>query len=265
MSTIRDQFGYPVMNFPWLASLGAYPGIEITRKTGHTNSISNTEALAWPLGTPYTAPTTADVASIAIASTDAEDDISKSGGRVLRIDGLGINHEPIIENVSLTGLTPTPLTNDFLRFNRLRLVSTGSEDVNTGNIHIGTGVFSDNGVPETTYGYVDSGAGADQMAFFTVPASKTALFGMNLMTIEQSRPLETSWIKRDYDNPVKIKFATFEWTVVNNIYADFPIKLEQKTDFWVTYDNGGSQTDAGLIMTFVTFDNGLLDHTTGKF
>ena len=55
---------------------------------------------------------------------------------------------------------------------------------------------------------------------YSIPRSHTALFGMDAMTIEEDRALEISWYKSNYTNPIQQKFATFEWTIQNNIYGD---------------------------------------------
>lgn len=104
--------------------------------------------------------------NVEVVSSSAADAAAGTGARTMRVVGLNYRRMPITEVVTLNGLTPVVLTQQYLRINNMMCLTAGSGAVNAGDIVArpqGGGAT----ISEITPGY-----GRSQMGIFTVPADR---------------------------------------------------------------------------------------------
>lgn len=123
---------------------------------------------------PYTFPgsavaltATSDVHSIDVGGVSS----LGTGARAVKISGLDTNWNLIDEVLVMDGSSGTNVTsNEFLRVNRVQVVSSGLGEKNGGNIYVGVGALTA-GFPVTLISRIDSGHGQTQQAIYSSPAS----------------------------------------------------------------------------------------------
>lgn len=266
MANIRDNKGYPVLNFPWGVSIGSYPGIVANKIYGHNNAAPVlTETIIWNSDAPHAFPTSADIGSMALVSKAGTDNTGGTGARKVQISGLDFSLAQITEVVSMNGETPVPLQETFYRINKMEVVETGANEWNNGDVYLGTGVFSDNQVPEIAFGFIEDSRSVSQSAFFTIPGSQTGYFAPDMFTIEEGKAATISLSINKYLTNSKLKVAQWEWVVSIDSELFFPLEFDAGDDVFLTTEKAEVSTDIGIAFDIITIENGLLDNTTRKF
>ncbi len=131
---LTDKFGVPVQDLIVNAALERLEGITTLNITGHASDVNDDEMLLWEPQTQYIYPTSAQVNSIGIASVNAGDNAtSGEGAYTVKIDGLDTDYDRITETVSLTGITPINLSENFLRINNISVQTAGESLTNLGS------------------------------------------------------------------------------------------------------------------------------------
>lgn len=155
-------------------ALGADPyRYEVIKFGRNTDVDSGAAESIWPTGGtyPWSAFNTGGVPTaqtISVVSNDANDTAGGSGARTIKVFGLDANWALQSENVALNGLTPVALNNQFIRVNRIRVLTAGT----FGSANVGTINASVGGTIVAT---VLPLMGSTQMAMYTVPAGYTGL------------------------------------------------------------------------------------------
>lgn len=119
-----------------------------------------------PLGGTYT--WLAAATNVELVSNSALDTAAGTGARTVRVLGLNYRRLPIAETVVLNGLTPVPLTQQYLRINTMQNLTAGSGTLNAGDIvarPLGGGA---------TISQIPIGFGRSQMGIYTIPANRIA-------------------------------------------------------------------------------------------
>jgi hypothetical protein len=103
-------------------------------------------------------------ATTTIVSSDSADVSTSIGASEVKVIGLDDNLFHQHEYVTLNGVTPVQLVNDYKRVHRANVTKVGSNGVNVGEIDIrhGAGVVN-------TIARIDAGNGQTLMAVYTVP------------------------------------------------------------------------------------------------
>ena len=148
-------------------------------KFGRATTLSTGNITIWDRNTLYEFYTSSTV--LKVASTDGNDATAGTGAISIQIQGLDNNYAEVNETVALEGTTPVTTTADFLRVNRIIVNSSGSNNVNAGNITIiandqAANTFTAGGVPTTTsnvQGQILAELGQSLMGVYTVPATFT--------------------------------------------------------------------------------------------
>jgi len=116
----------------------------------------------WEIGGLITAPTAATVATI--VSNSASDTASNGiGARIILVEGLDSNYNPIFETVNLNGTSSVQTQQQFLRINHFRVVLSGTSQSNVGiitatvNGNIITGIGAGKGLAHTAFYTVAKG------------------------------------------------------------------------------------------------------------
>lgn len=142
-------------------------GHELFFKYGYSASIT-TEALLWPLSTPYINPALETQMSI-VSSDNTQDKAGGTGGLVVTIYYLDSDYAEHTTTVILNGTTWVDLSvSNVFRVNYM-IVST----VGTGGKPVGNIILADTATKVINYGYISAGRNHSRMLKYTVPAGKT--------------------------------------------------------------------------------------------
>lgn len=116
----------------------------------------------WSGGGDY--PWMTAATSLEVVSDSAADAAAGAGARTVLISGLNAAYQEISTTVTLNGLTPVAVGQQFFRINNVDITSAGSGKINAGNINV-----RDAGAG-TVRAIVPTGYGTDRQSQFTVPA-----------------------------------------------------------------------------------------------
>ena len=181
-------------------SANKVPYIAGVSKYGYNPAVIDVKEDIWANGGVLQFLSSAE--TLEIASTDAADDGDPvgTGARTISIFGLDANYMPISEEIVMNGTTDVTTTKSYLRVNRMRAVTAGSNGTNVGTIS----------ATATTAGTVQAAitadAGATLKSQYTVPAGyyafiRTINYGaLNNDQVEfdlQTRNEGAAWVTRD--------------------------------------------------------------------
>lgn len=133
------------------------------RKFGRNDDVDTGSAPEdiWDFGGLYPFPTAA--AATTIVSDNAADTGAGTGLQQARVFGLDANFLEVQEDVTLNGVAPVALANQYLRVHRVFGIAFGTGETNAGNIDVQHGA--------TVLARVIPGRGQTLMAIFTTPAN----------------------------------------------------------------------------------------------
>ena len=180
--------------------------------------------------------------TVAVVSSDANDDDGDTGARTISIEGLDANYDQITETVTLngTGSVNTTTHTDWLRVNRAYVVSAGSSEKNEGIITMSVG--------GTTVATIPAEKGQTQMAIYTVPngynAYITNLFGAIVKGTGAATNADVQFYSRK-NNVIRlqqeISLDSTGTSEFNKTYA-IPLAFEEKTDIYAEALVGANNT-----------------------
>lgn len=125
-------------------------------------------------------------AVISVASTDnTNDNAAGTGALTVKINGLDANGVAQTENLTMTGTTAVATSNTYSAFYSLVVLTTGSNNSNTGTIWVGTGTFTA-GVPAVRMGSIEIGYNISHVGYYVVPAAHTLYMRQFITTIASS-------------------------------------------------------------------------------
>lgn len=113
----------------------------------------------WPVGGKY--PFLSAAAAGTIVSTSAADTATGGGAQTVRIQGLDANFNELTEDVTLNGITPVALANNYFRINSAFVIKAGAQESNAGDIDITVG--------GQILARISIGFGTSRNAIYTVP------------------------------------------------------------------------------------------------
>jgi len=188
------------------------------------NPIVGTElATIWSQGGLYSYLTSASI--LKISSSNTNDTSEGTGARTVQLRGLDANYDEVTETVILNGQTAVNTNNQFIRINRMIVLSAGTGGANAGVIYAGTGTVT-TGVPENKYATIAIGDNQTLMALWTVPRNHTAyIYTLQLSTGSSStNKFVTGRLAiREFGGTFAIKYIT---SFANTkIYVDLPIPI----------------------------------------
>lgn len=163
--TTGDQISWGIQ-----VSDGSMPGVAYIEKFGMNVDVDSNKETIWDGGGIYTYQTTAHPVSV---TSDAPtfDLPGGTGARTVEVQGLDGDYNLVTEVIDVGSAGTQP----FLRIFRVKLVSSGSEGINHGNIFITCTVTSLVLAQIGLDGSGSNAAGRGQtfMALYTIPAGKT--------------------------------------------------------------------------------------------
>ena len=136
-------------------------------------------------------------AVVGVASTDnTKDNVGNVGALTVRVFGLDSSGNEQTNDVTLTGTTAVNTASTFSAVHQVLVLTTGSENDNSGNIWVGTGTFTA-GVPAVRMLSMDIGFNVSLSAYYVVPLGasffpRQFVFTIQTGTKEASVNIETS-------------------------------------------------------------------------
>lgn len=104
----------------------------IFNKFGHNSDVNGSFADIWTPGGVLSRLSSAE--TMDIASTSTADDVGGTGAITIRVEGVANDWSILSEDITLDGTTTVTTSNSFLRINRMFITSSGTGQVNAGNI-----------------------------------------------------------------------------------------------------------------------------------
>ena len=158
-------------SFDHEVATGKRSGVTTWNKWGYNSDIDTAgEEVIASFGGTYTPPTTPT--TLIITSTSGNDTSLAGGGtgaRSIQITGIDENRQMTTQVVLLEGLSSVITTTTWLGINRIEVISSGSGQVNAGNIVVLASIGG------AALGHIPEGVGVTQQAIFHVPANHTFL------------------------------------------------------------------------------------------
>ena len=168
MPNLRDITGN------WFSDPNLVISADQLRGASHINKFGHNACIAactiediWDLGGTYVYPTTARIHDI--ASTSACDGPCGIGGLTLEINGLDINFNEIKETVTLNGTCNVPTENAYIRVNRMKIITVGSNNYTVGQV---TATAQTDGTVSAAILAGQAGGNQTHMAIYTIPVGK---------------------------------------------------------------------------------------------
>jgi hypothetical protein len=221
-------------DFALQVARGQVQGHDTFCQFGINSAVGATLETVWVGGDTYTFPSSATITTI--SSSNANDTAAGTGARTVFVDGLDANYLRVTETASLNGQTGVTLTHQYLRINKVTILTAGSGGTSAGSIFVGTGTVT-TGVPAVILNRTGSSSNESESGFYSVPAGYTAYITRWTMSSSNNTANEaTRFILR-----VRPFGGVFGYKAVynipgNGIYeceAAYPLPLPAKADFEV--------------------------------
>jgi hypothetical protein len=198
---------------------------------GINSGVNQTLETVWVGGDAYAFPSSATTTTV--SSSNAADTAAGDGARTVLIDGLNANYERVTETASLNGQTGVTLTNQYLRVNKVTILTAGSGGTSAGSIYVGTGTVS-TGVPAVILNRTGANSNESESGFYSVPVGYTAFINRWTMSSSNNTANEaTRFFLR-----VRPFGGVFGYKAVYNIPGNgiyecesaYPVALPEKSD-----------------------------------
>jgi hypothetical protein len=198
---------------------------------GINTNVGTSNETVWIGSNTYTFP--ASAAATTVSSSNAADTAAGDGARTVLIDGLNADYERVTEVASLNGQTGVTLTNQYLRVNKITVLTAGANGTSSGNIYVGTGAIN-TGVPAVVINQTGVLANETEASFYSVPAGHTAF--INAWTMSSGNTTPDEWTRftlriRPFGGVFGIK-AQYH-LAASGIYecmAVYPLPVPEKSD-----------------------------------
>lgn len=218
-------------DFALQVARGMIPGHEAFCLFGINTAVGTSNETIWIGSSVYAPPSAA--AATTLSSSNAADTAAGVGARTVLIDGLNASYERVQEIATLNGQTGVALTNQYLRVNKILVLTAGSNNTSSGNIYVGTGAVTA-GVPAAIINQTGILSNESESAFYTVPVGHTALITRWTMSSGNG----TANAHTRYTLRVRPFGGVFGYKAMyhlpgNGIYeceAAFPLPLPEKAD-----------------------------------
>lgn len=259
-SVPKGDSGNPITDFQMLglmAAAGQVDGFSVVHKFGANEDVDIGTEDIWHHGNGVNYP--ASAAAMNVTSLNANDTSAGTGARTIVIQGLDENWEEAEETVTLNGQTIVTTTTTFIRINRIYVATSGSGDVNAGEIHVFTGTATA-GLPDDeslTYGTISADHGQTLQALYTIPAGKTGYLLSGFMSTDAAaKPIQGKmYIRTGADIATsgwRVQFDFKTGDIFQKVYQA-PAPIPEKTDIRIegTADANNTYVSAGFDLLLV--------------
>ena len=227
-------------------------------KFGFNPDIDDALETVWAQGGLYSYLETAT--ALKVSSSSLDDAVTQTGARQVEVSGLDANYDELTETIVLAGQTAVTTSNQFIRVNRMKVISAGSGGQNAGVIYAGTGTIS-SGVPANKYATIAIGDNQTLMCTWTVPRGYTAYLhqiDITMNTEVANKYGTVSLVAKPLGGVFNVqdKFALSQ-DIIHKTFT-YPRKYEEKTDIEVRAIASSSNADlavsAGLDIIYIQND-----------
>jgi hypothetical protein len=156
-----------------MALTGAPAENFVVNKFGRNSSVGASDETIWTAGSLYVWPGSAQIMVLGSAVNSDIGQVGSLGNyaRAVKISGLDSGYLQVDEVVTLDGTSGSNTTTEFIRVNRMEVVSSGTFAKNAGTLYLGNTGTLTAGKPPVVFSLIDSGEGQTRCAFYTSPAS----------------------------------------------------------------------------------------------
>jgi hypothetical protein len=184
-----------------MAGFGGLEGVKHIHQHGYIDSFSSGEGWRqiWD-GPGYQAYNTTKNATteVFVASTNATDNTSGVGARVVCAEGLDTAGYYKMVMADMNGQTPVSIGTDWLYIQHLCVHEAGSSGKHAGSIYAGTGVWS-SGVPATKWSMMYDGDNTSQSSLVFVPKGYTGYLLFSAACSARSSTVYVTFRMRAFD------------------------------------------------------------------
>ena len=217
----------------------------------------------WVGGGSYSFPASATTTTVSSSSTS--DTSAGTGAQTVLVEGVNANYVAVSETASLNGQTGVTLANQYLRVNKLTVLTAGSGGTSAGSIYVGTGAIN-TGVPAVVINRTGTSSNESEAGFYTVPAGYTAYITRWTMSSANAGP--TANIATRFVLRVRPYGGVFGYKAVynlpgNGVYeceAAYPLPLPEKTDLEIlsltSADSAYVSTQLQMVRIANSYDSG---------
>ena len=195
-------------------------------------------------------------AAVSVASTDnTNDNAAGTGALTVRLIGLDASGDAQFETLTMNGTTAVASSNTYSAVHTLQVLTTGSNNANTGIIYAGTGTFT-SGVPAVRMLSMTIGFNISLSGYYVVPNAKTLYIRQFIGTVGSSNKDVQIYIETSADGILWYKQIEFgleagdialDVVALPGMVAGTHIKLQAA--------GGAASTDATAILGCELVDN----------
>ena len=206
----------------------------------------------WVGSSLYTFPASATTTTV--SSTNNNDAFpSGTGAQTVFVEGLDANYNRVSEIVRLNGQTEVTAANQYLRVNRITVLTAGSNGTSAGAIYVGTGTVT-SGVPANVINVTGTNSNESESGFYSVPAGYTAY--VTRWTVSSSNATATAYSRFTFR--VRPFGGVFNTKSIYNIPAngihecdsEYPVAIPEKSDIEIL---GLTSVDPAFLSTQLQF------------
>jgi hypothetical protein len=213
---------------------GLTPGYANVHKFGAVETTAATYDTVWSKGGAYVFPSSASVVTVA-SSSGTDSDTANTGAETITIQGLDGSYNEVEETLSLNGSTDVTGNQQFLRVHRAFIASGVT---NVGNIDIKHG--------STVICYISAGMGQTQVAYYTVPAGKTAYLKSFAATQNKNQENSVRMFQRPSGGVFRVASELNLYGSNMHTLFTIPIRFTEKTDIDVRSYTGSNCTVSSM-------------------
>ena len=213
---------------------GLTPGYANVHKFGAVETTAATYDTVWSNGGAYVFPSSASVVTVA-SSSGTDSDTANTGAETITIQGLDGSYNEVEETLSLNGSTDVTGNQQFLRVHRAFIASGVT---NVGNIDIKHG--------STVICYISAGMGQTQVAYYTVPAGKTAYLKSFAATQNKNQENSVRLFQRPSGGVFRVASELNLYGSNMHTLFTIPIRFTEKTDIDVRAYTGSNCTVSAM-------------------
>ncbi len=226
----------------------------IVQKFGRNDTVgNNTWEDVWSRGGVYVWPQTAG--KLNVSSDAAGDAAAGAGARTITVEGLDANFDATSETITMTGLSTTTGTVDFVRVDRAYVATAGTYATLTAGANAGTiNINTTAAVAVASIGLSTGGAtvsfGQTELARYTVPRNRIAYIHSISLHVDSAQAADVAFFQRrnadDITAPLSPKRLVAFFDGVDrdrtltppHPWGPFP----GKTDLWFAAKGAGGAT-----------------------
>jgi hypothetical protein len=228
---------------------------------GINATVGTSNETVWIGSNVYTFPAAAAATTVSSSSTD--DTSAGTGARTVLVEGVNADYVAVSETASLNGQTGVTLTNQYLRVNKISVLTAGANNTSAGSIYVGTGMVTA-GEPAVIINQTGILSNESESAFYTVPAGFTAYITRWTMSSGNG----TANTHTRFTLRVRPQGGVFGTKALYNIpgsgiyecEAAFPLPIPEKADLDVlaatSVDSATASTQLQIVLIANSYDSG---------